>query len=401
MNSPRALRSGLLVVFVGAFVAYQFAPGVPAQTSARAQSSQVQSSPPSSSQSQNAGRGESGSEDGGASRETELSAVKITLGLLAGLVLFLYGVSRLSEALKAIGGASLKRVLAKFTTNRFAGVATGTVATTLLDSSSVTIIMVIAVVNAGLLSFAQSLGVIMGANIGTTISSQLYAFDVDEYSPIALLVGFLLYMLTKSERWQQAGLIILGVGLVFFGLHQMGEAVEPLKSYEPFINWMKGIERPLMGALVGAAVTVLIQSSSATLGIIIALASQNLISLPAGVAMMLGAEVGTCADTLIASVGRSREAVRAGLFHLLFNLTTVALGILLVRPFTAFVEWVSGGASVERQIANAHLSFNVAGVLLFIGFVGWIAHALEWAVPADKSEGAREKSSDPQGEIAA
>lgn len=325
-------------------------------------------------------------------REAKLDVLEIVLGLLAGLVLFLYGVTRLSEVLKSLANERVKGLLARFTTNRFAGVATGTLATTALDSSSVTIIMVIAVVNAGLMSFEQSLGVVMGSNIGTTISSQLYAFNIDEYAPVALLTGFLLYMLTKSERWQHIGLAILGIGLVFFGLHLMGASVEPLREYEPFIGWMRGMERPLMGALVGAAVTVLLQSSSATLGLVIALASGNLITLPAGMAMMLGAEVGTCADTLVASLGRSRDAVRVGLFHLLFNLTTVSLGLLLIRPFTALVEWMSGGAEVERQIANAHVLFNVAGVVLFIGFTGWMAMLLRRLVPDCKSPSSSETS---------
>ncbi len=326
---------------------------------------------------QRSGEGEAPDEK----RAGEFSVIKIALGLIAGLVLFLYGVTRLSEALKAVAGEGMKRVLAKFTTNRFAGVATGTAATTILDSSSVTIIMVIAIVNAGLLGFTQSLGVIMGSNIGTTISSQIYAFDVDEYAPVLLLIGFLLYMLTKSERWQQVGLIVLGIGLVFFGLHQMGAAVEPLKDHESFAGWMKGMERPVYGALLGAAVTVLIQSSSATLGLIITLASQGLISLPAGIAMMLGADIGTCADTLVATIGRTREAVRAGLFHLLFNVITVALGILFIVQLTGLTEWISGDAATERKIANAHVAFNVLGVLLFIGFTNWIARGLKWIVP--------------------
>lgn len=319
------------------------------------------------------------------SESKELEPLKIGLNLLAGLVLFLYGVSRLSESLKALAGERLKEWLAKFTTNRFAAVGTGTVATTLLDSSSVTIIMVIALVNAGLLTFAQSLGVIMGANIGTTISSQIYAFDLDEYSPILLLAGFLLYVFSKSERWQQIGLAVLSFGLIFFGLHRMGESVEPLRDYEPFLNWMKGLEQPIYGAIIGAAVTVILQSSSATVGIVIALATQNLISLPAGIAVMLGAEIGTCADTLIASVGRSREAIRAGVFHLLFNIITVTLGVIFVNQLTAFVVWVSNGAEIQRQIANAHLTFNILGVLLFIGFTPWIAQFLEQIIPSKKS----------------
>lgn len=310
-----------------------------------------------------------------------MNLVRILLESLAGLVLFLYGVSRLAETLKAIAGDRLKSVLAKFTTNRFAGVGTGTVVTTLLDSSSVTIVMVIAIVDAGLLPFARALAVIMGANIGTTISSQLYAFDVDEYAPLLLLTGFTAHALAREETWRRAGLMVFGVGLIFFGLHVMGEAVEPLKEHESFVGWMKNMERPLQGAAIGALVTVMIQSSSATLGMVIALAGQNLITLPAGVAVMLGAEIGTCADTLAASVGRSRDAVRAGLFHLIFNVLTVALGLLFIDQITALTVWVSRGAGAERQIANAHLAFNLLGVLLVVGFTRWLAALLKLIVP--------------------
>lgn len=320
------------------------------------------------------------------SENKELEPLKISLNLLAGLVLFLYGVSRLSESLKEVAGEKMREWLARFTTNRFAAVGTGTVATTLLDSSSVTIVMVIALVNAGLLTFTQSLGVIMGANVGTTISSQIFAFDLDEYSPLLLLAGFLLHVFSKSERWQQIGLAILSFGLIFFGLHRMGESVEPLQEYQPFLDWMKGLEQPVYGAIIGAVVTIVLQSSSATVGIAIALASQNLISLPAGIAVMLGAEIGTCADTLVASIGRSREAIRAGVFHLLFNIVTVTLGVIFVGQLTAFVVWMSGGAEIQRQIANAHMTFNILGVLLFIGFTSWIAQFLEWLIPGKKSK---------------
>lgn len=319
-----------------------------------------------------------------AATNTPPEVFPIILELTAGLVLFLYGVSRLSIGLKKAAGERMKNLLARFTQNRFAGVLTGTAATTLLDSSSVTIIMVIALVNAGLLTFMQSLGVIMGANIGTTISSQIIALQINEYSPIALAIGFGLWFIGKSKRLKRVGLIVFGIGLVFFGLETMSKAVEPLQGYQPFIDWMVRMEKPLLGALVGAAVTVLIQSSSATLGIIITLASQNLISLPAGIALMLGAEIGTCADTLLASIGRSREAIRAGVFHLLFNVITVIIGVLFASQLAAFIKLISGNADVSRQIANAHVLFNVGGVLVFIWFVPWIARGLYRLVPESK-----------------
>jgi phosphate:Na+ symporter len=310
-----------------------------------------------------------------------MDVFKIVMGLLAGLVLFLHGVSLLSESLKKAAGERMKKLLASFTTNRFAGVLTGTVATTLLDSSSVTIIMVIALVNAGLLSFTRSLGVIMGSNIGTTISSQIIALHINKYAPIALVTGFGLYMIAKSKRWKRIGGVVFGMGLIFFGLDVMGKAVEPLQQQASFIEWMTRMEAPILGALVGAAFTVMVQSSSATLGVVITLASQELISLPAGIAIMLGAEIGTCADTLVATLGRSREAIRAGVFHLLFNIITVSIGVAFAHPFTALVQYISTGTDVSRQIANAHVLFNVAGVLLFISFMTPVAKGLQWLIP--------------------
>jgi phosphate:Na+ symporter len=314
-----------------------------------------------------------------------MDTFSMIMGLLAGLVLFLYGVNLLSESLKKVAGGKMKKLLERFTTNRFAGVFTGTVATTILDSSSVTIIMVIALVNAGLLSFSRSLGVIMGSNIGTTISSQVIALDINKYAPLALVIGFGLHMLAKSKKWRHTGQVIFGIGLIFFGLEVMGKSVEPLQGHQAFINWMTRLEAPVLGALVGAVFTVVVQSSSATLGIVITLATQGLISLPAGIAIMLGAEIGTCADTLMATIGRSREAVRVGVFHLLFNIITVSIGVAFAHPFTSLVTYISAGAGLSRQIANAHVLFNVTGVALFIGFVAPISKILQRFIP-DKEE---------------
>lgn len=305
----------------------------------------------------------------------------LILELVAGLVLFLYGVSRLSDSLQQVAAERLKAILAKFTVNRFAGVLTGTAITTVLDSSSVTIIMVIALVNANLLSFEQSLGVIMGSNIGTTFSSQLIAFKVNEYAPIALAFGFGMYFLGKSDFIKNIGMAVLGLGLVFFGLNVMGEAVEPLKDNQSLINILLRMENPIMGALAGALFTLAIQSSSATMGIIITLASQGMLTLPAGIAIMLGAEIGTCADTLMASIGRSRQAMRAGMFHLLFNVISVIIGIALANQLANLTVWISGKADISRQIANAHVLFNVGGVLLFIWFTPQVANLLKIIIP--------------------
>ena len=317
----------------------------------------------------------------------------IVIEVLGGLVLFLFGVYQLATGIEPLASRRARELLGRFTTNRFAGVVTGAVATTILDSSSVTIILVIALVNGGLLTFAQSLGVIMGSNIGTTVSSQIFATDVEEYAPLLLLVGFAIFVTARNSlRRRSVGSAVLGLGLVFFGLQYMGEAVEPLRDNERFLRWMASLERPLLGLAAGAIATVVLQSSSAMLGIVITLAGQGLITLPAGLAVMLGAEIGTCADTLVASIGRTRAALRAGIFHLGFNIVTAALGVMFIEQLASLARALPGGDDdVARQIANAHVAFNVLGVALFIGFTPQIARLLTRLLPGEDRQPAAEE----------
>jgi phosphate:Na+ symporter len=309
------------------------------------------------------------------------SPLSISLLAASGLVLFLYAVSRLALALRHVAGERTKDILHRFTKSIPAAIVTGTVVTTLLDSSSVVIILVIALVSAGALPFRNSLGVVLGANIGTTISSQLFAFDLGQYAVLAMLPGLLLLSLSKKRNGRAAGRALFCFGLLFFSLFLIGEAAAPLKEYEGVQAWLLKLENPLRGAGAGALITLLVQSSSATLGMVIKLAGKGLLTLPAGVAVMLGAELGTCSDTLLATAGRGRRALRTGLFHLGFNLTTIGLGLLLIRPFTALVLSLAGHADVARQIAHAHVLFNVAGVLLFAPLLPFCQHLLETALP--------------------
>jgi phosphate:Na+ symporter len=314
----------------------------------------------------------------------------VLLEVVGGLVLFLFGVFQLATAVQPLASDRTRQFLSRFTTRPLAGVMTGGVATTILDSSSVTIILVITLVNGGMLTFGQSLGVIMGSNIGTTVSSQILALDLEQYAPLVLLGGFLLFVTGRgSERRRLVGLALLGLGLVFFGLHYMGEAVKPLRDSERFMQIMTGLERPLLGVAAGTIATIAIQSSSAMLGTVITLASQGLLTLPAGLAIMLGAEIGTCADTLVASIGRTRAAVRAGIFHLGFNVTCAAVGVLLIEELAALSRALPGRDSLPRQIANAHVAFNVIGVAAFLPFTAKIARLLERSLP-DKPAAAAE-----------
>ena len=245
--------------------------------------------------------------------------LEIILSIIAGLVLFLFAVSSLSDTLKTAIGDGAAKWIQKFTSTIFSSLVVGIIATTILDSSSAVIIITIVLVNSKVLTFRQAMGIVLGANIGTTVSSQIIAMDVGKYSPIFLLAGFILLFVAKSEKVSNIGKIILYFGVLFFGLFTMEKAVEPLKNEDFFSEWMKKTENPILGAVIGAIVTLVIQSSSATVGMAIILAKKGFLSLTGGVAVMLGAELGTCSDTLLATVKGSRQALKTGLFLTLYR----------------------------------------------------------------------------------
>jgi phosphate:Na+ symporter len=301
--------------------------------------------------------------------------------ILTGLVLFLYALNTLGTALQELSGNRLKSFLDRFTKNVFRGLLSGIVVTVLLDSSSVVIIMVIALVNARALSFRQAMGIVMGANIGTTFSSQIFALSISEYAAIPIAAGFIMMFFFKRAFISNLGKVIFSFGLIFFGLFTMEEAVVPLQGSQEFASWMQSLQSTWKGIGTGALVTVIIQSSSATLGMVISLAQQNLITIKAAIAVMLGAEVGTCADTLVASVGRNRSAIKTGLFHLSFNLLTILLAVLVLPYFTQLVLFVSEGARLAQTVANAHMLFNTLGVLVMLPFLRYYEGALNRIVP--------------------
>jgi phosphate:Na+ symporter len=306
---------------------------------------------------------------------------EIILSIIAGLVLFLFAVNNLSESIQHAVGHRAKAWILRFTSNSLAAILTGTVITILLDSSSAVIIITIVFVNSGLLTFRQAMGIVLGANIGTTISSQIIAMDIGKYSPVLLMLGFGLVLLSKSERISNTGKIILYFGVLFFGLFTMEKAVEPLKDNPLFLDWLKRTENPLIGAGIGALVTLVVQSSSATVGMAIILSKKGLLSLAGGIAVMLGAELGTCSDTLLATIRGSRQALKTGLFHLTFNFLSIVLGLLLFRPFTGFIADLGNHMPIERQVANAHMLFNIGGVLAFVWFLPLFERVFERILP--------------------
>ncbi len=303
------------------------------------------------------------------------------LAILAGLVLFLYAVVNLSSTVQEILGDRAREVILRFTSNLFVAIVTGTMVTMLLDSSSAVIILSIVLVNGSLLTFRQSMGIVLGANIGTTFSSQIIALDVAKFSPVLLLIGFAMMLISRSERVNSIGKVILLFGVLFFGLFTMENAVEPMRDDPRLHAWLLKADQPVYGALMGALITLIIQSSSATVGIAIILSKKGLLSLSGGVAVMLGAELGTCSDTLLATIKGSRQALRTGVFHLLFNLITIILGLLLFRPFLSLVNLISSGAHVEHAIANSHMIFNISGVLIFVWFVPLFERFLTRVIP--------------------
>ena len=314
------------------------------------------------------------------------SWVTLAMGAIGGLALFLYGVDILATSLKQTQGGRFQRLLRRSAANRVVALTSGTAATVVLDSSSVVIILLIAIVDAGLIPFAGALPFVLGANIGTTFSSQVFAWNIDTYAPVLMAAGLAWKALARSDRAKQRATVLLGLGLVLFGLNIIGTAAEPLQQRPEIVAWLRQLENPLLGVLAGALVTVAIQSSSAMMGIVITLAGGGLITLPAGIAMMLGAEIGTCADTLLATIGRSRAAVKAGLFHLAFNIVSVAVGVLLIERLARFGAATAGDTG--QSIANAHVLFNVAGALLMLPFVAGAARLLDRLVPdcADADE---------------
>ena len=312
--------------------------------------------------------------------------------LLGGLALFLFGMDQMSDALKAVAGERMKSVLAKLTTNRYMGAITGAFVTAVIQSSSVTTVLVVGFITAGLMSMAQSIGVIMGANIGTTITAQIVAFKVTKFALLMIAAGFGMLFFSKQEKIKQYGGMLMGLGLVFFGMSVMSDAMSPLRSYQPFLDLMARMENPLIGILVAAGFTALVQSSSATTGIVIVMATQGFITLEAGIALAFGANIGTCVTAMLASIGKPREAVRAAVVHVLFNIFGVLLWVGIIPQLAELVTWLSPAhpelsgtnklaAEAPRQIANAHTVFNIANTFIFIGFTSQFARLVEWLVP--------------------
>ena len=302
--------------------------------------------------------------------------MKITdfISLLGGLGLFLYGMQMMSNGLEAAAGNRMKKILERLTSNRFLGVLVGAGITAAIQSSSATTVMVVGFVNSGMMTLNQAVWIIMGANIGTTITGQLIALDIGALAPLFAFIGVALIVFIKKQRVHHYGKIIAGLGILFIGMDMMSSSMMPLRESEAFINLMTKFSNPVLGILAGTIFTAIIQSSSASVGILQALASSGVIGLSQAVYVLFGQNIGTCITAVLASIGTSRSAKRTTIIHLMFNIigTIIFTIICILTPFALFVEGLTPG-NVSQQIANMHTIFNITTTILLLPFGNYLA----------------------------
>ncbi len=311
----------------------------------------------------------------------------LVLGLLGGLALFLYGMQMMSSGLEDVAGNRMKKVLEKLTSNRFLGVAVGAGITAVIQSSSATTVMVVGFVNSGMMTLRQAVWIIMGANIGTTITGQLIALDVDVIAPLIAFLGVAMIVFLKSPKLHHFGKIFAGLGILFIGMDMMSSAMHPLRESETFISLMTKFSNPVLGILAGAVFTAIIQSSSASVGILQTLAGSGLIGFQSAVFVLFGQNIGTCITAVLASIGTNRSAKRTTVIHLLFNVigTVIFTVLCLVLPITNLIEGLTPGDTTQ-QIANMHTIFNIATTLLLLPFGTYLAKAAEKLLPQKESQ---------------
>lgn len=314
-------------------------------------------------------------------RSTVDERIKIVFGLLGGLAMFLYGMNSMSDALQKAAGEKMKRILGFLTKNPLMGALAGALVTAVLQSSSATTVMVIGFVSAGLMSLPQAISVIFGANIGTTMTAQLMAFKISNYIYPIIFIGFIMNFVFKKEKIRNVGMVIFSFGLLFEGIEVMGGVMKPLASSAIFVELMgKVSEIPVLGVVLGAVMTLVVQSSSATIAVLQNFASQSgpdgihsVIGLAGAIPILFGDNIGTTITALLASIGQSKNAKRTAIAHSTFNITGTILFMFLIRPLAAFVQWISPKGDeldiISRQIANAHTTFNVACTLIWLPLI--------------------------------
>ncbi len=322
----------------------------------------------------------------------------IIIHFIGGLAVFLYGMKTMSSGMKKMSGERIRTLMSTLTTNRLFGMLSGAFATMVVQSSSTIIVMLVGLVQSRIMTYVQAMGVILGAEIGTTVNAQLIAFRLHDYALIIFAAGFLVHVTAKKPSYQNAGESLAGFGLLFFGMQLMSQSMAPLRGYSPFIELLDAFSEPLISVFVGMAFTAVIQSSSAFVGIVIVLAQQGVLSLEAAIPLMLGANIGTCITAALAAIGTHRAAKRVSLAQILFNLSCVSFFLCFI-PETADVvrffspgpadgEVVSATAYIPRQIANTHTLYNVLMACVFLPLTPLFARLVLRILP-DKPEETR------------
>ena len=315
------------------------------------------------------------------------------LTMAGGLGLFLFGMELMSDSIEKVAGAKLRRILEIFTTNRFMGMIVGIIFTGIIQSSSACTVMVVSFVNSGLMNLYQAAGVILGANIGTTITSQLVSFNLSKIAPLILLVGVVVMMFTKKEKVRKVAEVVVGFGILFVGLSTMSQAMANMKNEPQVVNLLMSLKNPFLATLMGFALTAVIQSSSVTVSIVLLLANQDLLPLPITLYIILGCNIGACATAMLASMTGKKDAKRAALIHLLFNIIgTVIIYIALFVAGDQIVELIKSiSADNGRFVANAHTMIKIAQVIMLFPFTGWLVKMTYLIVPGeDQKVGYRE-----------
>lgn len=327
-------------------------------------------------------------------------------GLLGGLALFIFGMNMMSESLQKVAGDKMKKVLGVLTRNAVCGMLAGALVTAVLQSSSATTVLVIGFVSAGLMSLKQGISVIFGANIGTTMTAQLMAFKISDYIMPIVFIGFLIAFIAKKEKVKFVGQTIFAFGLLFVGIEMMGDVMKPLATSPVFINMMEKVSHiPVLGVGVGLVMTLVVQSSSATIAVLQSFASQagpdgaSVIGLVGAIPILLGDNIGTTITAILASIGQSKDAKRCAIAHSVFNITGSFIFIWIIKPFAKFVEMISPKGNeldvISRQIANAHMSFNIINTLIWLPLLPVMVKIVMFIVRDDKEvsiEDYKEKS---------
>ncbi|MGI6585457.1 MAG: Na/Pi cotransporter family protein [Lutisporaceae bacterium] len=308
--------------------------------------------------------------------------LSMIVALFAGLGLFLYGMQIMSDALQKSAGDRLKKLLEILTTNKFLGVIVGAVITAIIQSSSATTVMVVGLVNAGIMNLSQAVGVIMGANIGTTMTAQIIAFKFENIVPYAIIIGTPIALFSRKKSHKQLGELIMGFGILFMGMNMMSNAMKPLKEIPEFTQFMIGLQHnPLLGVLAGLLLTVIVQSSSATIGILQALAMQGLVPINTALPILFGDNIGTCATALIASIGTSLTAKRAAILHITIKIIGTIIFLIILQPVTSLVALTA--SEPARQIANAHTLFNITNTVILLPFTSMLISFANKVIPGE------------------